>query len=234
MTKLVLLKKGKVIAQFNLPEGGVGIGRSAVNEIQLKSPSVSERHARIFTTDSGSTLKDLNSALGTFVNDTAVTRCELRNNDVVLIGSYKLQYQHDGAQPQAAQTTTDTAPIPEQNASQPVAAEPAFQSKPVSGVASGDAEMSAPGAQLLVLNGINQGALVDLTHERLVLGKDHRRGLVIELVGQEYMVSSLADVSEVTLNGAPLHEPVVLRENDELLVEDVKLRFVSDISSVTS
>ncbi len=234
MPKLVLIRQGEVIARFNLPEGGVGIGRSAVNEIQLKSPSVSERHARIFTSDSGSTIKDLSSSLGTFVNDRSVTRCDLSDNDVVLIGSYKLHYQHHGANQQTAHTAADTAPAPEQSAAQPIAAEPTPQSTSDAGVESGDAEVSVPGAQLLVLNGVNQGALVDLTHERLALGKNHKRSLVIELVGEEYMVSSLANASEVALNGAPLHEPVVLCENDELLVEDVKLRFVSDISRVTN
>jgi hypothetical protein len=234
MPKLVLIRKGEVITQFNLPEGGIGIGRSVVNEIQLKSPSVSERHARIFTTDSGSTIKDLSSALGTFVNDRAISRCDLRNNDVILIGSYKLQYQQDGTDQRVGHTPAVTAPVPEQHAAQPAAAEPISQSESASGVDSGHAEVFAPSAQLLVLNGINQGALVHLTHDRLVLGKNHRRSLVIELVGQEYMVSSLANASEVALNGAPLGEPTVLCENDQLRVEDVKLRFVSDSSSVTN
>lgn len=226
MPKLVLLRKGEIITQFNLPEGGVGIGRSAVNEIQLKSPSVSERHARIFTTDSGSTIKDLSSALGTFVNDRSVTRCDLRDNDMILIGSHKLQYQHDSADQHAAPTVVELAPVAEPNVGHPVTAEPTLPLTPAT-IFDSDAAVFVPGAHLLVLNGVNQGALVHLTHEKLVVGKNHRRSLAIELVGQEYMVSSLADAPDVALNGAPLHEPAVLCQNDELLVEDVKLRFVS-------
>lgn len=232
MPKLLLIKNREVIAQYNLPEGGVGIGRSAVNEIQLKSPSVSERHARIFTTDSGSTIKDLSSALGTFVNDRSVTRCDLRNNDVILIGSYKLQYQHDGMDHMTAHTNDDTASVSEPDSMPPVTTEPALQPKSEYRFAAGDAEVFLFRAGLLVLNGINQGALVELTRDRLVLGKNHRRSLVIELLGQEYMVSSLANTSEVTLNGVPVHEPTVLCENDELVIEDVKLRFVIDRSTV--
>jgi hypothetical protein len=226
MPKLVLLRKGEIITQFNLPEGGVGIGRSAVNEIQLKSPSVSERHARIFTTDSSSTIKDLGSALGTFVNDRSVTRCDLRDNDMILIGSHKLQYQHDSADQHAAPTAVELAPVAEPHVGHPVTAEPTLPLTPAT-IFDSDAAVFVPGAHLLVLNGVNQGALVHLTHEKLVVGKNHRRSLAIELVDQEYMVSALADAPDVALNGAPLHEPAVLCENDELLVEDVKLRFVS-------
>lgn len=233
MPKLVLIRKGEVISQFNLPEGGVGIGRSAVNEIRLKSPSVSERHARIFTTDSGSTIKDLGSALGTFVNDRSVTRCDLRNSDVILIGSYKLQYQQDGSAQQAAHTAADTAPAPEQNTAQPIAVATATPPTSGSPVESGDAAVSAPAAQLLVLNGVNEGAVIHLTRERLVLGKNRTRSLVIELVDQKFMVSSAGNASEVALNGAPMHEPAALGANDELLVDDVKLRFVKDSTSAT-
>lgn len=232
MPKLVLIRHGEVIAQYDLPEGAIGIGRSAVNEIQLKSPSVSEQHARISTSDSGSTIKDLSSALGTFVNDRSITRCDLRDNDVVLIGSYKLQYQLDGSDRQTTHTTADSTSVPAQDAAQPVAAESAPQITSDSDIDTDDADVFAPDAQLLVLSGVNQGTLVHLTRERLVLGKNHRRSLAIELVGQEYTVSSLANVSDVALNDKPLHKPAVLCENDELLVEDVKLRFVSDSSSV--
>lgn len=232
MPKLALIRKGQVIAQFNLPEGGIGIGRSPVNEVQLKSPSVSERHARIFTTDSGSKIKDLSSALGTFVNDRPVTRCGLRDNDVILIGSYKLQYQQDDEIQLAAEPAADTTPAGDQNTTRPITVEPA--TRPEYDVASGNGKMFAPVAQLLVLNGVNQGALVHLTHDKLVVGKNHRRSLVIELVGEEYMVSSVAGAGDVAVNGAPLHEAAVLSENDELLVEDIKLRFVIDNSSVTN
>ncbi len=230
MARLLLIKKGEVITQFNLPAGGVGIGRSAVNEIRLKSPSVSERHARIFTSDSGSVIKDLSSALGTFVNDRSVTRCDLRDNDLILIGSYKLKYlQHDGGE--RAAPTAAAAPEPE--AVPPVGEMPAAPAAFVSTADQHEPASVANGAQLLVLNGVNQGAVINLTRDRLVLGRDHKRSVVIEPVGHEFLVSSLPDASAAALNGKPLNKPVVLCDQDELLVDDVSLRFTIDGSHET-
>ncbi len=232
MPKLLLIRQGEVIAQFSLAEGGVGIGRSAVNEIQLKSPSVSGRHARIFTTESGSAIKDLSSALGTFVNDRSVTRCNLRNNDVILIGSYKLQFQQNGGGRQPAPTVDESSPVLEPDMAPSTRARPV--ARPNAAMENSAIEELAPNAQLLVLNGINEGAFVHLGRERLVLGINHGRSLVIELVGEDYMASPLTNASEVALNSAPLRAPAALRENDELLIADIRLRFVSDTASMTN
>ncbi len=219
MPALLLIRKGEIIDRFLLPEGGVGIGSGAVNQIQLKSPSVSERHARIFTSDACSIIKDLNSALGTFVNDRFIHRCELRDNDMILIGSYKLRFQYDDHDDRflssANDNTADAAPAdPLSSAS----------NQPQIAAAKSPDRRNRP-AQLLVLNGINEGQRLLLRAQRVVLGKEKRRELIIEASEEGYTASLAPGASEVLLNGAPLREPMVLGHTDELTLEDTTLRF---------
>jgi hypothetical protein len=158
----------------------------------------------------------------------------LRNNDIILIGSYKLMFQQDGSVERAAEPGSEVIAARHQIPEEPVAVDTETRPGPEQEIATDDTELLAPAAHLLVLNGVNEGAVVQLTGDRLVLGKKHRRSIAIELVGREYMVSSLTDASEVALNGTPLQETAVLHGNDELLIEDIKLRFIIDNSSVSN
>ncbi len=232
MPALLLIRKGEVIDQFLLPEGGLGIGRASVNQIRLKSPSVSERHARIFTSDSCSIIKDLNSALGTFVNDKFIRRCELRDNDTILIGSYKLRFRRgDNIEPNVETTasteTAESEPPPPSDTKQEY---PQSDTQPARRPMDGRRDRPA---RLLVLDGINKGQRLPLQADKLVLGKQNRRNLIIEASEQGYVASLAPTASEVRFNGSPMRGAVILCHDDELKVEDVTLRF-EDVESVAS
>ena len=70
-----------------LPPGGLGIGRTADNEIVVNDPLASRKHARLIAGSDGLTLEDLHSANGTFVNGNRHQRTVLRERDIITIGN---------------------------------------------------------------------------------------------------------------------------------------------------
>lgn len=70
---------------LNKPE--MIIGRSDSANIQVDQESVSRHHAKILTVDSASTITDLDSTNGTFVNNVRVEgETHLRDGDIVRVG----------------------------------------------------------------------------------------------------------------------------------------------------
>ncbi len=92
LTKIVLRSKGKFVSEHFFGSGKVIVGRSPDNEIDVESPFVSRRHAQIISDKSESTIEDLNSTNGIFVNDKRVKKHRLRDGDVVAIGFHQLVY----------------------------------------------------------------------------------------------------------------------------------------------
>jgi len=75
---------GRVIA---LREGTTLIGRNCPGHLALEDDGVSRRHARLAVTADGmTTLFDLDSTNGTFVNGAPITRMGLREGDRIQIG----------------------------------------------------------------------------------------------------------------------------------------------------
>ena len=63
------------------------IGRErAAADVVLRDPNVSRRHAELTFTGSDWSIEDLNSTNGTFVNNRRITRCPLRNGDLLTFG----------------------------------------------------------------------------------------------------------------------------------------------------
>jgi serine/threonine protein kinase len=65
----------------------VMVGRDRTCSIVLNHPAVSRRHARITVSGNGPMLEDLQSANGTYVNNTRVERVVLKSGDVVRFGA---------------------------------------------------------------------------------------------------------------------------------------------------
>ena len=77
---------------YSLVEQEYLIGRLPDNQIQLSDTGVSGHHASITRTTDGYVIEDLGSRNGTFVNDQAVTRRLLQDNDEILIGRVQMRY----------------------------------------------------------------------------------------------------------------------------------------------
>ncbi|MBT3381074.1 MAG: FHA domain-containing protein [Lentisphaerae bacterium] len=77
---------------FELGDEEVVLGRNADCLLRLDLDHVSRHHAKVYFLEDEYYLEDLQSTNGTFVNGVQVTRCVLRNNDLVEIGATKLYF----------------------------------------------------------------------------------------------------------------------------------------------
>ena len=92
LAKIELRSKGQFLSEHLFGTGRAIVGRSADNEIPIRSKFVSRRHAQITSNSFGCTIEDLNSTNGILVGNKRVKRHRLRHGDVVSIGIHELVY----------------------------------------------------------------------------------------------------------------------------------------------
>ena len=91
LLKVKVSLKGRPIGMHTFNKDVITVGRDPGSDIHLDNVNVSREHLRFEFGPSGYyTLVDLGSANGTFLNDEAVSRGYVYNNDVVRIGKYAL------------------------------------------------------------------------------------------------------------------------------------------------
>jgi pSer/pThr/pTyr-binding forkhead associated (FHA) protein len=91
MAMIIQTVDGVVSNRFDIKESGLGFGRTAENQVQIDDLAVSSQHARIYSDkdDAGKEIfmiEDLGSTNGTFVNETKISRQQLRHNDSIRVG----------------------------------------------------------------------------------------------------------------------------------------------------
>ncbi len=126
-----------------LGQDAVTIGRKEGNTIRLTEQNVSRSHAKLFPTDEGWKLEDLESYNGITVNGVAIEgRVELNEGDLIKIGDYHLVLSDD-----VERKTVDLGPVRAANdGEQPI-------------LASSSADLPALSAsELLALQGTETGA----------------------------------------------------------------------------
>ena len=75
---------------------GLTLGRSSQNQVPLPERSVSRRHATILATRRSFVIRDENSSMGTYVNNTRITgTVRLRHGDIIRIGYQQLFEFHE-------------------------------------------------------------------------------------------------------------------------------------------
>jgi len=82
--------------RFTLDKSESIIGRSASAHVQVDQDSVSRNHARIETEGGRSTISDLGSTNGSFVNDDRIDTTDLRDGDMIRIGQTIFKYLSGG------------------------------------------------------------------------------------------------------------------------------------------
>jgi hypothetical protein len=90
LPRVVLVRKGKPLANRPLTLQRTRIGRSTENDIVLDSPAVSSSHAVLIQDGTGLAIEDLGSRNGTFVAGSRVGLHRLSDRDVVRIGEFTL------------------------------------------------------------------------------------------------------------------------------------------------
>lgn len=94
--RITRLLVGKIDGQklrFPLFKNRLTIGRTGHNDIQLKAPHISRRHAVIVSDDDSTRIVDWGSKNGVFVNTEQIKEKILRNGDIVRIGTADFKFE---------------------------------------------------------------------------------------------------------------------------------------------
>ena len=81
----------KVLKTIESDKNEIVIGRNAENDIVIENLAVSKKHARIVKQDGAYYVEDLNSTNGTYLNKIRITKKDLKNNDIIIIGKHSLE-----------------------------------------------------------------------------------------------------------------------------------------------
>lgn len=87
MPSLFVIRGNDQGVRFNIEDPVVTVGRDSSNRVQLHDTEVSRRHAELRSKGDVTTLADLGSSNGTYVNGRRVQQQELRSGDQVQLGS---------------------------------------------------------------------------------------------------------------------------------------------------
>lgn len=90
--ELLIMENGKVVQMVPVDKT-IQIGRSPANDIVLKEPKVSRKHAEIQFIGGKYILLDLESSNGTFVAGKKITEYTLQPNDEIVIGNTKMVFK---------------------------------------------------------------------------------------------------------------------------------------------
>ena len=182
---------------FHLPDT-VGeaytLGRALDSSICLKDTETSRHHATVAFDGAEYTLTDNRSTNGTFVNGAFASHAVLQHGDRVRVGETTLVFERIQAVPETVQTgshsvrllspdETDTAPVPEVNAT--LAVEEGTAVLPAAGQSIED--LRSAHEQLALLHDVNRAvasavdsdAMLDTIMEQMAEIKDFDRGFIM-------------------------------------------------------
>jgi hypothetical protein len=86
MPKLTVKTGSQAGRQIQLQPGVNRVGRNPDNPIHIPEPSISSFHCEILVADIASSVRDLGSTNGTFINQKQVTKAVLQNGDTLTLG----------------------------------------------------------------------------------------------------------------------------------------------------
>ncbi len=93
---LVIFNRQGQKKEIPLKEGVTVIGRRPDCDVRIPVMRVSRKHCRIILKDNKTTIQDLGSTNGTFVNDDRIMESEIQAGDVVAIGVVKFTLKING------------------------------------------------------------------------------------------------------------------------------------------
>lgn len=199
MGKLVIKFQGKLIGEVTLKLGETKIGRKPGCDIVLSDdPSVSSTHAVINTVGLKSSIQDLGSTNGTFIENEKITRRELRHGETILIGEHTLLYRDDAS--------FDT---------------PAFGKQPAAAVkpplAHDQTTVLMAFAQLVAIDGKDKGKRLPLVKETVVLENPGKNPARILRTSDGYVIHAQVGPGEPRINDKPVPPGGQLLDNGDII-----------------
>ena len=102
--RMLVARHDTKTTMYPVVAGGISIGTSPENDVQLEDAFVSYRHARITETSAGCLLKDLDSSNGTWINQRRVRWQVLRDGDLIDFGPLRFEFIDKPVEVENAQT----------------------------------------------------------------------------------------------------------------------------------
>jgi pSer/pThr/pTyr-binding forkhead associated (FHA) protein len=208
MGKLVVKFQGRVVNEITLKLGEMKIGRKPPCDIVLNDPGVSGEHAVVKTVGLKSSIQDLESTNGTFIENKRVTLHELRHGETIIIGEHTLIYRDD--------VNLDTRAPNKQPA--------ASIATPAASQANTTVLMSF--AQLLATDGKNKGKRLPLIKEEVTIDNPGKSPARISRTSEGYLLQAAVGPGEPRINDKPVPPGGHLLENGDVIeVAGTKLQF---------
>ena len=225
MAKIVLSLDGEIIEQRVVREERLVLGRNEDCDLAIDAPEVSGRHAVIVTVVNDHFLEDLGSTNGTLVNGKRITRHLLENNDVVILGPYRLKYLNAASVGMGFDRTQIITPVRPQ-------VEPANTRVVYAELDSASASTRAtrsrfPKGKLIGVAGPRANGHLAVDGLLVAVG---REGDSLAVINRRPLGCYLTQVSgaRAKLNGKPLgDDAALLKSGDEIEAGEEKLIFQS-------
>jgi pSer/pThr/pTyr-binding forkhead associated (FHA) protein len=237
MAKLTVSTNSQTIAEHELSQEEITLGRKSDNDIQVDDAAVSGHHARILTILNDSFLEDKDSTNGTYVNGSLVKKHALQDGDIIAVGKHFLTYKSDdSADDEGDHESTmiirpDAAGMPANENTDNESLEGSVNQLGRDLVAESE-QQSTPSKQsglLRVVSGANAGKELKLEKALTTLGKPGVQVAAVTRRADGYYLIQVegAETSHPTVDGQPVGtEAVKLEDKAVIEVAGVKMEFV--------
>ena len=229
MAKVLLKYKEAAVKEIPLDKEETTIGRKPDNDIVIDNQAVSGHHASIKVEGDKLVLEDLGSLNGTFVNSQKISKTELFNGDVVLIGVHTLNVT---SEKNRSQETKGFA-VRGRSMDETMVIAPDDQKKIITAA---DKNLPEPLGGFVVLEGSTQQKDYELKERVSAIGKED--GSAIKLKGlfapklaamvnrrkEGYFITP-AGGKELKVNGKIIDRRCDLKDGDLVEVASLKLQF---------
>jgi hypothetical protein len=207
MGKLVIKHQGRLVDEINLKLGDTKIGRLPNCDIVLHDGAVSGEHAVVKTVGVKSTIQDLDSTNGTFIENKQIKQHELRHGETIIIGGHSLFYRSDLNLDAPLLNKGRPSEAPSPNNREQTTVLMAF-------------------AQLLAVHGVNKGKRVPLIKELVTLDNPGKNPARIHRTSEGYLLEASAGPGEPRLNDKPVPQGgQLLGKGDIIEVAGTKFQF---------
>ncbi len=95
MAKLILSTDGEIVDEYPMEHDILTIGRHEDNDITIDCMSISGFHSRVVAIGNDYFIEDLKSTNGSYVNSDQVKMSQIRDTDIVTLGSHNLKFEDE-------------------------------------------------------------------------------------------------------------------------------------------
>ncbi|THU03703.1 FHA domain-containing protein [Lampropedia puyangensis] len=209
--KLIIMKNDQMLRELPLVKPTTLIGRRQHNDLILDDPTVSGKHAAIYTGESQISIEDLGSTNGTYVNGDAIPAKqphELGLGDRLVVGSYRISLQMQVSDAWNASSVS------------PTIAAGSFENTTRHALSQG------PSAAIEILSGINKGRQLLLTKVVTTIGPPGQGVISLTHRLNAYYIKHLEGEQIVRINGQPLQsDNTKLNNGDRIQLAGIEMVF---------